>query len=152
MDLLAIPSDVSFATKASGDNIENNGVDTSNTNSFMTSSSNFKLNTKVLYKGTEATITTIFPQEDEFLEQVYKILNRLGKRKLVKHQDIVLDLLAIPSDVSFATKASGDNIENNGVDTSNTNSFMTSNSKNLQEGHDVRDLPNLVLMIDISYN
>ena len=37
----------------------------------------FKLKTKVLYKGTKASIEEIIPQEDEFLEHTFKIKNRL---------------------------------------------------------------------------
>ena len=36
--------------------------------------SNFKLDTKILYKGTKATIVEILLQEEEFLELVYKSL------------------------------------------------------------------------------
>ena len=36
--------------------------------------SNFKLDTKVLFKGTKATIVVILTREDEFLEPVYKLL------------------------------------------------------------------------------
>ena len=37
----------------------------------------FKLNTKVLYKGTKTSIEEIIPQEEEFLEHTIKIKNRL---------------------------------------------------------------------------
>ena len=53
---------------------------------------------------------TILRQEDKLLEPVYKIVDRLGKIKGVKIQDIVLDLLVIPLDISFATKNSGGNL------------------------------------------
>ena len=53
---------------------------------------------------------TILRQEDKLLEPVYKIADRLGKIKGVKIQDIVLDLLVIPLDISFATKNSGGNL------------------------------------------
>ena len=90
--------------------------------------SKLKLYTKVFYKKTKATITEILPKDDDFLEPVYKIVNWLGKSKRVKHHDIILDLLTIPSDISFATRASNENT-NNSFDASDTNSFIKSNSK-----------------------
>lgn len=74
-------------------------------------------------------IVSILPQYDEFLEPVYTIINRLEKIKIVKHHDIVLNLLTIPSDIPFATKVSGDNTDDNSFVTIDTNSFITSNSK-----------------------
>ena len=103
--------------------------DESTTTTVEDEASKFKLNTKVLYKRTEATTTTMLSQEDKVLELDCKIVNRLGEIKVVKHHDIVLDLLAIPSDISIATKPSGGNKENNSFNTSDTNSFMTSSSK-----------------------
>lgn len=47
----------------------------------------------------------------------------------MKHRDIVLDLLTIPSDISFATKASGDNTDDNSLVTTDTNSFIASKSR-----------------------
>ena len=85
--------------------------------------SKLKLHTKDLYQGTKATITDIIPRDDDFLEPVYKRVHRLGISKLVSHHDIILDLLAIPSDISFPTKASDDNT-NNSFDTADTNSFL----------------------------
>ena len=64
----------------------------------------------MLYKGTRVTIIKILRQEDKLLEPVYKIADRLGKIKGVNIQDIVLDLLVIPLDISFATKNSGGNL------------------------------------------
>jgi len=55
-----------------------------------------------------------------------KIKNRLGKTKVVGHTEIALDLLAIPSDISFTTKASGDD---NSFVTLDMNSFATSTSR-----------------------
>ena len=103
--------------------------DESTTTTVEDEASKFKLNTKVLYKRTEATTTTMLSQEDKVLEPDCKIVNRWGEIKVVKHHDIVLDLLAIPSDISIATKPSGGNKENNSFNTSDTNSFMTSSSK-----------------------
>ena len=60
-----------------------------------------------MHKGTKSTKEEIVPQEDEFLEPTFKVKNRLKKRKLVNHNDIVLDLLIVPLDISFVTKASG---------------------------------------------
>ena len=85
--------------------------DESTTTTVEDDASKFKLNTKVLYKRTEATIITMFSQEDKFLELDCKIVNILGKIKVVEHHDIVLDLLAIPYDISFATKPIGGNKE-----------------------------------------
>ena len=70
-------------------------------------SSPFTLHIKVLYKGTRASIIKIINQDDEFLEPLFKIQNRLGKTKVVGHLDLVEDLQALPSDISFATEASG---------------------------------------------
>ena len=61
--------------------------------------SRFKLTTKMIYKGAKATIVDIIHQENEFLDPTFKIKNRLGKTKLVKHHDIVLDLLTTPADI-----------------------------------------------------
>ena len=52
----------------------------------------FTLQTKVLYKGTIASIVKIIKQDDEFLEPLFKIQNRLGKTKVVGHLDLVEDL------------------------------------------------------------
>ena len=93
--------------------------------------SKFKINTKVLYKGTKATITTIIPQEDEFLEPVHKLVKRLGKTKVVKYHDIVLGHASDPLRCIICYKKSGDNTEDNSFDTIGTNSFMSSNSKQL---------------------
>ena len=68
----------------------------------------FTLHTKVIYKGTRATIVNIITQDNEFLEPLLQIKNRLGKIRDVGHMEIVEDLLAIPSNISFAIKASGD--------------------------------------------
>ena len=81
-------------------NANNSTVHTTNDQSTTTVEdevSNFKLNAKVLHRGTKATIIAILPQENEFLEPAYKLVNRLGKSKIVKHHDIVLDLLPLPS-------------------------------------------------------
>ena len=63
-------------------NANNNIIYTTNDPSIPTvedEAFNFKLNSKVLYKGTKATITAILPQEDEFLESAYKLVIRLEK-------------------------------------------------------------------------
>ena len=86
----------------------------------------FTLQAKVLYKGTRATIVNIIRQDDEFLEPLFKIQNRLGKTKIVGHVDLVEDLLAVPSDISFATKASGEMPDDNSFVTSDSNSFVIS--------------------------
>ena len=57
---------------------------------------------------------------------MFQIQNRLGKTKVVGHMEIVEDLLAIPSDISFATKASGEIPDDNSFVTSESNSFATS--------------------------
>ena len=86
----------------------------------------FTLHVKVIYKGTRATIVSIIRQDDEFLEPMFQIQNRLGKTKVVGHMEIVEDLLAIPLDISFATKASGKIPDDNSFVTSDSNSFATS--------------------------
>ena len=48
---------------------------------------------------------------------------------LVKLKDFILNLLTIPSDILFATKASGENTDDNSFATLDTNSFIISNSK-----------------------
>ena len=88
--------------------------------------SSFILHAKVIYKGTRATIVKIIKQDDEFLEPLFQIKNRLGKTKVVGHMEFVEVLLAIPSDISFATKASGDIPDDNSFVTSESNSFATS--------------------------
>lgn len=88
-------------------NANNSIIHTTNSKSITTvedKSSKFKLKTKMLYKGSRAMITGIIPHEDEFLEPVYKIGNRLGKLKIVQYNDIRLELLVIPSGISFPTK------------------------------------------------
>ena len=88
-------------------NANNSIIHTTNDKSITTvedKSSKFKLKTKMLYKGSKAMITEIIPHEDEFLEPVYKIGNRLGKSKIVQYNDIGLELLVIPSGISFPTK------------------------------------------------
>ena len=94
--------------------------------------SRFKLKTKALYGEIKATIEETIPQENEFLEPTFKIKNGLGKTKLVKHNGIVLDLLTIPPDLSFVTKANRDIPDDKSFVTSDTNSFATSNSKHLR--------------------
>ena len=48
---------------------------------------------------------------------------------VVKYNEIILDLLVVSSDISFATKTSGDIPDNNSLFTSDSKSFATSNSK-----------------------
>ena len=88
--------------------------------------SSFILHVKVIYKGTRATIVKIIKQDDEFLEPLFQIKNRLGRTKVVWHMEIVEFLLAIPLDISFATEASGDIPDDNSFVTSESNSFATS--------------------------
>ena len=57
---------------------------------------------------------------------MFQIQNKLGKTKVVGHMEIVEDLLAIPSDTSFATKATGEIPDDNSLVTSDSNSFATS--------------------------
>ena len=86
----------------------------------------FTLQTKVLYKGTRATIVKIIKQDDKFLEPLFKIQNRMGKKKVVGHLDLVEDLLAVTSDISITTKASGEIPDDNSFVNSDTNSFAIS--------------------------
>ena len=102
-------------------------------------SSPFTLQTKVLYKGTRATIIKIIKQDDEFLEPLLKIQNRLGKTKVVGHLDLVEDLQDLPSDISFATKASGEIPDDNSFVTSDTNSFAISKHSNRSKSSIARD-------------
>ena len=102
-------------------------------------SSPFTLQTKVLYKGTRATTIKIIKQEDEFLEPLFKIQNRLGKTKIVGHLDIIEDLQALPSNISFATKASGDISDDNSFVTSDTNSFAISKHSNRSKSSIARE-------------
>ena len=51
------------------------------------------------------------------MEPTYIIENELGKTEQVTMHDLILDLLAIPSDISFATKVN--------TDYSNVNNFAT---------------------------
>ena len=102
-------------------------------------SSPFTLHTKVLYKGTRASIIKIIKQDDEFLEPLFKIQNRLGKTKVVGHLDLVEDLQALPSDISFATKASGEIPDDNSFVTSDTNSFAISKHSNRSKSSIARE-------------
>ena len=52
--------------------------------------------------------------------------------------EIVLDILTIPSDNSFETKASGDIPDENSFVTSDTNTFFTSHSKNSRRSRQSR--------------
>ena len=53
--------------------------------------------------------------------------------------EIVEDLLAIPSDISFATKASGDIPDDNSFVTSESNSFATSKQSKRSKSSIVRE-------------
>ena len=99
----------------------------------------FTLNTKIIYKGTRATLVKVIKQDDEFLEPLLQIRNRLGKTKVVGHTEIVVDLLAIPSDISFVTKASEDILDDNSFVTSETNSFATSKHSKRSKSSQARE-------------
>ena len=93
-------NDCSVKNRVNTDNSIIHTMDGQSTIIVVDEVSNFKLNSKVLYQGTKATITVTLPREDEFLEPVYKLVYRLGKSKIVKHDNIVLNLLTILSDIS----------------------------------------------------
>ena len=101
--------------------------------------STFTLQTKVLYKGTRVTIVKIIKQDDEFLEPRLKIQNRLGKTKVEGHLDLIEDLQALPSDISFATKVSGEIPDDNSFVTSDTNSFAISKHSNRSKSSIARE-------------
>ena len=102
----------------------------------------FTLNTKIIYKGTRATIVKVIKQDDEFLEPLLQIRNILGKTKVVGHTEINVDLLAIPSDISFATS----------FVTSETNSFATSKHSKRSKSSQAREESLLQLEKKIVHN
>lgn len=68
-------------------------------------------------------------QDDGFLDPNCIIVNRLGKSKHVSLQDIILDSLVIPSDISFSTNNYKDESDTVNFATSDTNSFTMTRSK-----------------------